>query len=643
MKRGLCVFLLLALLALPVCAMAQSDLYVKQTDLPDDFILGMDVSSVISLEKGGVRYYDAQGNERDLFAILAENGVNYIRVRVWNDPFDQNGNGYGGGNCTIDTAVEIGRRATANGMKLLVDFHYSDFWADPAKQQVPKAWKGMKIEEKSEALYTFTRDCLLKLREAGVDVGMVQLGNETNGKMSGEVMWKQIVAGLMSAGSRAVREVDPNILIAVHFANPENADKYQTYASKLNEFDLDYDVFASSYYPYWHGSLDNLKAVLGGIASTYGKKVMVAETSYAYTVDDTDFHGNTIGEGGSFEKAWPFTPQGQANEVQAVCEAVAEIGGAGVFYWEGAWIAAGGASWEENSVLWEQNGSGWASSYAGEYDPRDAGKYYGGCACDNQAMFDREGHALPSLAVFGLMRTGQQVEKRPDSIEDVYLTLDLSGEIVLPDTVQAIMNDGSAEELSVTWNDVDREAMKNGGEKQYVIKGTAAEMVAVCYVNMVEYNYITDGGFEQTDGKLWRVDNLGGTEQLYVEDKRSDSLEGTKHYHFYSEKAHSVEFTLEYDATDLAEGTYVYDISIMGGDGGETEVYGYVKVNGQEVGRDPATITVYNEWHKAHVEGIDVKPGDTVTVGIYVRCEGAGAWGKIDDVRLKIAKPQTEK
>lgn len=134
--KKLLIALLCLLLMIPAALAEEpaSSLYIKAVPgLPEDFALGMDVSSVIALENAGVKYYDHDGNERDLFAILAENGVNYIRVRVWNDPFDKDGNGYGGGNCDINTAVAIGQRATEHGMKLLVDFHYSDFWADPAK------------------------------------------------------------------------------------------------------------------------------------------------------------------------------------------------------------------------------------------------------------------------------------------------------------------------------------------------------------------------------------------------------------------------------------------------------------------------------------------------------------------------------
>ncbi|MCR5584653.1 MAG: arabinogalactan endo-1,4-beta-galactosidase, partial [Lachnospiraceae bacterium] len=346
--------------ALPTKSVPSETLHVEKVEsLKDEFILGMDISSVISLEKGGVKYYDFDGKESDLFKILSDAGVNYIRVRVWNDPFDKNGNGYGGGNCDINTAVEIGKRATANGMRLLVDFHYSDFWADPGKQMVPKAWQGMDIDTKKEALYDFTKDSLEKLKAAGVDVGMVQLGNETNGAMCGEKIWMNIYY-LMDAGSRATREVFPDALIAVHFTNPEKVTNIADYAKKLNYYNLDYDVFASSYYPFWHGTLDNLATVLSNVAETYGKMVMVAETSYAFTAEDTDFFGNTISGGSAVTKNYPYTVQGQATCFRDVVDTVANKtkNGIGVFYWEGAWISAGGKNYEENKALWEKNGSG---------------------------------------------------------------------------------------------------------------------------------------------------------------------------------------------------------------------------------------------------------------------------------------------
>ncbi len=653
MKRRIAI-VLGAVLLLTGCSFGSQDaekqwpdvssqaLYVQKVEnLPEDFILGMDASCVPSLEAGGVRYYDHEGTEKDVYQILAENGINYIRVRVWNDPFDQEGRGYGGGNCDIENAIAIGKRATEYGMKLLVNFHYSDFWADPGKQMVPKAWQGMKMEEKAQALYEYTRDSLQKLVKAGIDVGMVQIGNETNGAMCGENSsslggWKNIME-LMKAGSKAVREVCPEALVAVHFANPEKAESYESYGKNLDYYQVDYDVFASSYYPFWHGTLENLSQVLSKIATTYNKKVMVAETSYAFTADDSDFYGNTIGEGGGIVKDYPFTQQGQANLVRDVIDTVANktAGGMGVFYWEGTWISAGGKNYEENFLLWEKHGSGWASSYARQYDPEDAGKWYGGCAVDNQAFFDATGRATEALKVFALVREGNVIENRADAIEDTELILDLKGEIALPRTVKAIMLDNSRQEIPVTWQDVDLEAMQQAGPAKYTLEGTAGGMKAVCYVTMAERNYLENWSFEEGEYG-WTATAQKSFDELSIEDKVTDSLTGTKHYHFWGAAADCVEFTLEQEVKELPSGSYRYAISIMGGDGGETKIYAYVKINGETVATADTEISVYDRWHTATIENIPYTEGDSIAVGIYVKCAGPNAWGKIDDAMLNL-------
>lgn len=388
-------------------------LYVKKIEnISDNFIIGMDTSSVISLEESGVKYFDFDGKEKDVFSILADNGINYIRVRVWNDPFNKDGFGYGGGNCDIHTALKIGKRATKYGMKLLVDFHYSDFWADPGKQIVPKAWaKYSDINLKAEALYSFTKESLELLKSNNVDVGMVQVGNETNGTMCGEASWNNIIK-LMEKGSKAIREVYPSSLVAVHFTNPEKKENYQYYARKLcEEYQLDFDVFGTSYYPYWHGTLDNLSLALNEVAEKYNKSVMVLENSYANTLEDSDFHSNTIGNESDKVGNYEFSLQGQVNEVVDVIDAVTKMkNGIGYCYYEGTWISVNQTTYEENLALWEEFGSGWASSYASEYDKDDAGRYYGGCPVENQAFFDRYGNALESLKAFKLLKKGNYVE-----------------------------------------------------------------------------------------------------------------------------------------------------------------------------------------------------------------------------------------
>ncbi len=650
MSRSLGIILaslVLLTVFLPAGAAAEEEesmLYVKKVEnLPEDFIFGMDISSVLAEEASGVRYYGFDGKEADLFRILADQGINHIRVRIWNHPFDDEGNGFGGGNCDIGAAVEIGKRAAACGMKLIADFHYSDFWADPGKQMVPRAWKGMEIEEKTQAVYAYTLDCLTRLKDAGVDVGMVQTGNETNGTLCGEKTWMNI-AFLMDAGARAAREVYPEALVALHFANPENADSYRTYAKKMDYYEknglIHYDVFATSYYPYWHGTLDNLAEILTEISETYGKKVMVMETSYAYTGEDTDFSGNTIGDGGNVVKDYPFTPQGQANCIRNITDTVVNRtpAGIGICYWEGAWISVGTVSPEENREKWEKYGSGWASSYAAVYDPADAGKYYGGSAVDNQAFFDAQGKPLESLKVFRLMRTGNETEPVPDAMEDASVICDLNLPLVLPETVNAVMTDDSRQAVPVRWNlteEQDRQMHENG-PAQYVITGEAGGKEAKCFVSMIEYNYITDYSFEE-NSPVWVVTDLKNADELYVEDKKTDSLTGSRHLHFWSAAADSVEFTAEQTLKDLPAGKFRFSVSVMGGDCGETDIYAYVKTDGQETARsEQIPITGYNDWHEGIIPEFEHPEGSEVTVGIYVKCRGTGngAWGKIDDALL---------
>lgn len=619
---------------------SSDEVYIRKIEnIPDDFIMGVDLSSVIALENSGVKFYDYEGNEEDIFKVLAESGITHIRVRVWNDPFDESRNGYGGGNCDINTALEISKRAKQYGLKMIIDFHYSDFWADPGKQMAPKAWKGMEIEDKAAALYEYTKESLNLLKKEKIDVAMVQIGNETNGAMAGEKIWMNIVYHLMANGSKAIREVYPKALIAVHFANPEKEGAYLDYAKKLNYYDLDYDVFASSYYPYWHGSLENLTNVLNSINELYDKKTMIIETSYAYTPEDSDFSGNTISNESAVTKNYPYSIQGQTNAILDVIDtAVNKIKDClGICYWEGAWITVGTSSYEENSKLWEEYGSGWASSYASEYDPDDAGKYYGGSAVDNQAFFDSNGHPLESLKLFELCKKGNLISLTADSIEDSHIQIDLNDEIVLPKTVNAIMSDNSKQEIDVEWDDFDHEKMKNNGVKTYQIHGVAGNKDAYCYVSMIEYNYLQNYSFEADENKTvvptsWILNKIKDADELYVEDKQTDSLSGNRHYHFWSKNTNTIEFELEQEVKDLEAGKYSFSISIMGGDSGESDIYAYVKANDQLSEKAPIKITSYNSWDTGKIS-FEYNGTDDLKVGIYVKCagEGNGAWGKIDD------------
>lgn len=310
-------------------------------------------------------------------------------------------------------------------------------------------------------------------------------------------------------------------------------------------------------------------------------------------------------------------------------------------YWEGTWIGVGGGSWEENHALWEEYGSGWASSYARAYDPNDAGKYYGGNAVDNQAMFDPEGHPLESLKVFSLMKTGNEISPVADAPEDVRLIVDINGDITLPDTVDAIMTDNSRRSIPVEWDfTAEQDAMMHeNGVAAYTITGTAGGMTATCYINMVEYNYLNDYSFEE-GGSCWVLTDLNKADELYVEEKKSDSLTGVKHLHFWSAAKNSVEFTAEQTPENLPAGRYKFSMSAMGGDCGATEAYIYVKVNNEIIARADLVFSSYGNWYTAVIPTFEHAAEDTVTVGVYVKAQGTGngAWGKLDDALLNSVK-----
>lgn len=508
-----------------------SDVFVEPVaGISDDFIRGMDASAVLSVEKSGAKYYGYDGKEQDVFETLAESGVNYIRLRVWNDPYDENGNGYGGGDNDVATAIELGKRATQYGMKVNIDFHYSDFWADPKRQHAPKAWEGMSADEKADALYDFTKESLTQILDAGVDVGMVQVGNEINNGMSGETDVPAVM-GLLSAGSRAVREIadsyGKDIRIVLHYTNIEDNEEVDTMAANLKEYGVDYDIFGLSYYPFWDGTNENMQNVAKNIMDRYGKKVVIAETSYCYTEKDGDGFGNSFDGIEDAVDGYAPTVQSQATMIRDICAAANEVGVLGVFYWEGTWIPVGSED-QDNSALWEKYGSGWASSYSAEYDPDDAGLYYGGCSWDNQAMFDFTGHPLPSLNVFRYLKDGHTVPLAVDFIPQTTVSRDVGEALTLPETVEVVYNDRSANtQVPVSWDASQVAAIDTKKAGTYTVDGTLSDGTAVTAdVDVEMVNYVKNPGFEEADRSMWEISYAGENDPTDYQEKADDAHDG---------------------------------------------------------------------------------------------------------------------
>ena len=400
----------------------------KVKGMSESSIRGMDISSYLALKKAGVKYYDYEGNETPLLKVLHDNGINYIRIRIWNDPFNADGKTYGGGGNDVSTGVEIAKEAAQYDMKVLLDFHYSDFWAEPAVQLVPKAWKKdvNNTEKMCSDVYDFTKESIQKFKDAGANIGMVQVGNEiTNGLLgiysnrdkgeSFNVIWgdkkkSTEVNKYLKAGIKAVREYTPQALVALHLETP-NVWKYKTIMNTWKRDNVDYDVLGSSYYPFWSiAAKANTPKTLKDVqtlAASYGKMFAVFETSWVNSLNDGDGTPNSIGDSTN-AGAYEVGPQGQVNELTDLYDTVlSQDNGLGTFYWEGAWIPvkAGWTNWEYNKQIADQYGTGWASKGALGYFP-DSKMYYkgkaawGGTSWDNQALFDINGYPLQSLKFY---------------------------------------------------------------------------------------------------------------------------------------------------------------------------------------------------------------------------------------------------
>lgn len=384
-------------------------------------MFAMDVSSLRSVEAAredseSPLFQDFDGREKDALQILKTNGITDIRVRIWNDPKDGKGHSYGGGNCDLNNAIELAKRAKVVGLGFIPDFHYSDFWADPSKQSIPKAWKSYGEKQIASAVYQFTKESLEALDQTGVRIPMVQIGNETNWFLLGTYNWDSI-ASYLSSGSKAVRDVfagmtKNNPKVALHFAGPGDAP-YMDYAKELSKSKVDYDVFGSSYYPYYksHGTLQNLSATLSSIHETYGKEVAIMETAYPWTTKDADGLGNHSID--STYMLHPISPQGMASFLFDLTKTMVNLGdyALGISYWEGTWIASSSSTdAETNRALCAKHGSGWATRFAASYDSEAVD---GGTAVDNDAFWDsKTGKPIESLRAFNLMKLGYSRDGR---------------------------------------------------------------------------------------------------------------------------------------------------------------------------------------------------------------------------------------
>ena len=396
LKNSLLVAAMLAtgLTMMAPSVLAAETVQIQPVKVAADFIKGADLSMLAEVEKHGGKFFDEHGNPQDAMAILKENGFNYIRLRLWVDPKDADGKPYGGGNNDLATTIELAKRAKANGMKFLLDYHYSDFWTDPARQNKPKAWANMNIDQLTEAVYQHTKTTMDAFAKAGVLPDMVQVGNEINGGMlwpEGK-SWGQNggefdrLAGLLNAGIKAVKEHGDQIKIMLHLAEGTKNDTFIWWFDEITKRKVPFDIIGLSYYIYWNGPMNALQYNMDDISKRYDKDLIVVEAAYGYTTANCDNAENNFTSKEADDAGYPATVQGQANYLHDLLQVVTKVPegrGKGVFYWEPAWLPTPGATWATKAGM-KYNSDDWKE----------------GNARENQSLFDCQGKVLPSIKAF---------------------------------------------------------------------------------------------------------------------------------------------------------------------------------------------------------------------------------------------------
>ncbi|WP_052087871.1 glycosyl hydrolase 53 family protein [Paenibacillus wynnii] len=595
----------------------------------EPFIKGADISSLQAVEDAGGRYYD-QGVEKDLLDILQDHGVNYIRVRIWNNPLEVDGYN--------DKAhvVALAKRVKAKGMKLLLDFHYSDFWTDPGKQVKPAAWKDLSFNELQQAVYDYTTDVMNELKEENAYPDMVQIGNEINPGMllpDGSNSDYDKLSSLLKKGIQAVRDTTPTnheVKIMLHLAEGGNNSAFRSFFDAMRDRNVNYDVIGASYYAYWHGPFNNLKNNLNDMAARYGKEVLVAETSYGSRLGDGDGFPDSFTESEAAEAGFPATVEGQAQLVTTVMNTVANVPngkGVGVFYWEPAWIPVPKDAEGHYQAGWKTGeGSSW----------------------NNQAMFDFEGNALASLDAFkfqpgDLAELAALITKDPAGITVAVNESVVNVKTLLPKTVDVLFNEGSVKQVPVEWQEIEQEDLSRIGSFELTGQVEGVGKTVKVTVTVTSYkNIAINPSFESSVSSTgWTL--AGTTGVASFKSDAGNAYAGNKAVNYWSNSAY--QFILSQALTGLSNGTYVLKVKVSGG-GGENGIHLFAENYGDDKLTSGNIVNSgWQQWNEGTLGNINVTNGQA-TIGLSVDAPATsdGIWGWIDSFEFykQVQVPQWE-
>lgn len=364
--------------------------------------LGVDVSTYLEELEHGAKYFDGvrQVEPLDEFRL---NGVDIMRIRLWVDPKSEKGEPYLAGNCDLDNFLKLAHIARSKGYEIMLDLHYSDFWCDPSKQSIPKSWRGQSFDKLVKTLGEYTFDVLSTIKESGIDLIYIQVGNEiTNGMLwpAGKLIpnedgtrgnYENLTA-LIKAGSASCRKVFPQAKILLHLERSYDVAIYNEFFGNMQKAGVDYDAIGFSYYPYWHGTFKQFFANVEN-CKKFGKELLVVELGYAFTAEDyirTEHGGAELVISKDnltalpFISEYPISPEGQAKFVEDFLNGCKRHGVKAVVWWEPVWIPGEGICWASAA----------GQEYIGETGKPTRNEWA------NQCLYDYGGVKLPAFDKF---------------------------------------------------------------------------------------------------------------------------------------------------------------------------------------------------------------------------------------------------
>lgn len=593
----------------------------------DEFIKGMDLSSLEAVEDAGGEFFDGNGNKiNDILQYLkADKDVNYVRLRIWNNPttsFDA------GDYCNKEHTIEMAQRIKQAGLKFLLDFHYSDTWADPSYQSKPEAWKNLNFSELKQAVYDYTADILNSLNTVGAYPDMVQVGNEISGGMlweDGYIDNLDNLAELLNSGISAVRDTTPinqKTKIMIHLAEGGDKERFEYFFDNMIARGVtDFDVIGMSYYPYWHGTPQDLKNNMNNIVKRYQKEVVVAETSYPQTYEDADSQPNLIGKEETDVVGLEANVENQKLMLETVFNTVANVDndkGLGVFYWEPLWLAV--------------DGVGVAKGQGNEWD--------------NQILFDANFKELDSLNAYRFNKEEESINNDKDVI--VYMPQDIivdvedtvSIEDILPTKVEVLQFDGDLISLPVSWNDVESVDLNRIGTYKLSGRILGADPLDNVVLKQptvtitVQRNLVKNNSFEDAYNTAdWKISKeKGNAGQITIWDD-STPYSGVGSFQFWDDEPFVTVLSQEIEVEENHNYCFSAYAQGIAENLEQAQLFVEYELNGAttRLAETDIQFTYYNNWKKIQIDQIQIPSGVTkIRIGAKIK-GNANGYGTLDD------------